>query len=119
MKSVRIYGVKNCSTVQKAISWLKEKEVDFDFIDYNINGVQREYLEKVCAKFGWQNVLNKKGLMWKKSPLEMREKVIDENTAIDYLMQIPRAIKRPILDLDENYILGFDEEIYLDLIKNL
>ena len=31
---IRLYGIKNCNSVRKAISFLKEKGLEFEFIDF-------------------------------------------------------------------------------------
>ena len=37
--SVRCYGIKNCDTMKKAMTWLTENGVAFEFVDYKKAGV--------------------------------------------------------------------------------
>lgn len=107
-----MYGIVNCTTVRKARNWLEENNIEYNFHDFKKLGVSEKLLQKWCAKFGWQTVLNKSGLMWKKSSSEDRLKVIDEKSAIEFMIKVPNSIKRPILENGESILKGFDTGEY-------
>jgi arsenate reductase-like glutaredoxin family protein len=39
---MKVYGITNCNTVKKAIDWLKENKVAYDFQDFKKLGVSTE-----------------------------------------------------------------------------
>ncbi len=35
---IKVYGIPNCNTVKKAIEWLQQNELEYDFHDYKKEG---------------------------------------------------------------------------------
>jgi len=108
-----VYGIPNCNTVKKALDWLKENKIDFEFHDFKKKGITAEKLNNWCNIFGWETVLNRKGLTWKKLSKEEQDKINNQDLAIAYLIQNTSAIKRPIVEKNGQVLLiGFDESNY-------
>jgi transcriptional regulator, Spx/MgsR family len=104
---VTIYGIKNCDTMKKAFTWLKDHGVDYEFHDYKISGIDRASLERWCAALGWETVLNRAGTTFRKLPEEDRTG-LTEKKAIALMLAQPSMIKRPVLDLGRGKLLiGF------------
>jgi arsenate reductase (glutaredoxin) len=112
-----IYGIKNCTTVQKARKWLYVNGVKYEFWDYKTQGVTRELLKTWCKEFGWEKVLNRSGMMWRKADEVRKNKVVDEATAIEFMIEVPTAIKRPILETKTGFLIGFNEQEYATKAK--
>ncbi len=118
MKSIKLYGIPNCNTVKKAMDFLKANDISFEFHDFKKKGADSELLRSWMDRFGWEKVINKQGLTFKKLSPEEKLSIQDENSAISYLTVQTSAIKRPILELDGHaVILGFDEQSYNSLLK--
>ena len=113
----KIYGIKNCSTVKKALNWLDENEIEYEFHDYKKLGASRADLEKFVDKFGWGKVLNRKGMTWRNLSADEQNKITDKDSAIELMIEKTSIIKRPILDSGSNQLLGFDESEYADAFK--
>jgi arsenate reductase (glutaredoxin) len=107
-----IYGIKNCVTVQKARKWLNTNGVNYEFWDYKTKNVTTELLQIWCKAFGWEKVLNRSGMMWRKADEARKNKVVDEATAIEFMIEVPTAIKRPILKTKTGLLIGFNEKEY-------
>lgn len=107
-----IYGIKNCQTVQKALSWLEANNIQYTFWDYKKQGIDKTHLEVWCKELGWQKVLNRAGMMWRKASQESKNKVVDQETAIEFMIDTPTAIKRPVVESDNRLSIGFDEGEY-------
>ena len=45
-KSIKVYGIKNCDTVKKAIAYLNDCGIDFQFIDFRQNPISQQVLKK-------------------------------------------------------------------------
>lgn len=107
----KVYGIKNCDTVKKALAWLTENGVVYEFIDYKKAGVAEAQLPDWNRRAGWKTLLNTRGLMWKKLSEEERAEV-DEAKALQLMAQYPSLIKRPVLDSGQELIVGFDVPRY-------
>jgi arsenate reductase (glutaredoxin) len=110
-----IYGIKNCQTVQKALKFLDQNKIEFTFWDYKKSGIDVEHLTKWCEELGWEKVLNRSGMMWRKADEEVKTKVVDQETAIEFILQVPTSIKRPIVESGHKLLIGFDEKEYKEL----
>lgn len=110
--SVTIFGIKNCDTMKKAFTWLNGQGVAYDFHDYKKAGVSRQSLAAWCAAAGWEKVLNKAGTTFRKLPDETKVG-LDQEKAIDLMVDQPSMIKRPILETADGTIeVGFKPDRY-------
>ena len=108
-----LYGIKNCNTVKSAIQWLKDGDVPFDFNDFKSKGVSRSKLTEWCKQVGWKKLINKRGTTWRQLPASVQEKIVDESSSIELMMEKTSVIKRPVLESDGTLVaLGFDEMLY-------
>jgi Spx/MgsR family transcriptional regulator len=107
---ITLYGITNCTTVQKSRNWLEINKIEYNFHDYKKLGIDEKHLKLWCKKFGWEKVLNMQGQMWRKASDEDKAKVVDEKSAIEFMIRVPNSIKRPIVELESGELLkGFDE----------
>ena len=111
MNSVEIYGIKNCDTMKKAIAWLNKHEIPFVFHDYKKLGIDRTSIESWLSQVSWDELINKRGTTWRKLPDADKEN-IDNDKAIQLMIENTSLIKRPILVKDNRLKLGFKEEVY-------
>ena len=111
-KSITIYGIKNCDTMIKARAWLEKHGVAYEFHDYKVAGIDQDHLEKWSKKVGWETLLNRAGMTFRKLPDKDKAK-IDEKKAIALMLKQPSMIKRPVLDLGGGkLVVGFKPETY-------
>ena len=112
---VTIHGIKACDTMKKARAWLEGRAVAYEFHDYKKQGLDEAQLRGWVAELGWEALLNRKGLLWRKLPAERREG-IDEAGAIQLMLENPGIIKRPLLELEDGtHRVGFSEAEYAEL----
>ncbi|MFC4212931.1 Spx/MgsR family RNA polymerase-binding regulatory protein [Pedobacter lithocola] len=105
-----VYGIPNCNTVKKALDWLKLHNIDFEFHDFKKKDVTAEKLNDWCNTFGWETVLNRKGLTWKKLSKDEQIAIDNQDKAISYMVNNTSAIKRPIIEKNNKAILIFFQE---------
>ncbi len=109
---ITIYGIKNCDTMKKARAWLDRHRVDYAFHDYKSAGIERAKLEGWVKKAGWETLLNRAGLTFKKLPHKDKAG-LTERKAIALMLAQPSMIKRPVLELGGGKMLvGFKPEQY-------
>jgi transcriptional regulator, Spx/MgsR family len=113
---IDLYGIPNCDTMKKARRWLDEHGIEYRFHDYKKEGIDEERLRDWAGKVGWEALLNRRGMMWRKLPQEVREK-IDEQSALRIMLETPSIIKRPVLVTDDRMLVGFSEETYRELLQ--
>ncbi len=112
---VEIFGIPNCGSVKKARTFFEEKSIDYQFHDYKKLGIDAEHLTKWCEEFGWEKVLNKKGMTWRNLDETLKNEVNNQNTAIKLMIDNTSTIKRPVIESDKGNTIGFNEQTYAEL----
>lgn len=114
-----VYGIKNCNSVKKALQWLNDTNIEHEFYDFKKQGITKGYLEDWSNQISWENLLNKKGLTFKKLSEEERKKINDRPSAIEFMLTNTSSIKRPLLEKDGKVItIGFSENEFAEKLKN-
>ena len=109
-----MYGITNCSTVKKARAWLENRGVIYRFHDFRKDGLDQTLLKTFIKNLGWETLLNKSGMTWRKLPENDKAK-LDENRAASLMLAHPTVIKRPVLAVGDKTVkhhLGFNEKDY-------
>ncbi|NBI13078.1 ArsC family reductase [[Haemophilus] felis] len=108
---IKVYGIKNCDTVKKALQWLKENNVEHQLHDYRCDGVDFTWLQQAEAAFGWAALVNKRSTTWRNLSDEVKQN-LNRETALQVLMGQPTLIKRPIILQDNIALIGFEATQY-------
>ena len=111
---LNVYGIKNCNTVKKALDWLTNNNIDFTFHDFKKSPATVEKLQEWEKSTSWESLVNKKGTTWKKLTPEQQASAVDADSANILLLQNNSMIKRPVIELESEVILGFNEELYAE-----
>lgn len=109
---MKVYGIKNCDTVKKALVWLESHDLSYEFNDFKKIGLSRELFDRWVNLHGWESLINRRGTTWRKLSEEEKSHVVDADTAFQVLSAHTSAIKRPVVDAGEKVLLGFDAEEY-------
>ena len=110
-KSIQVYGIKNCDTVKKALVYLNDHDVNYQFIDFRQNPISQQVLIKMVESVGWELLINKRSTTYRS--LSEEEKI---NINYDLVLKLPTLIKRPVLVWGENIMVGFSEQQYAKFI---
>lgn len=109
---MKVYGIKNCNTVKKALDWLGENNIQYEFHDFKKLGINEPKLEEWASKLGWEPLVNKRGTTWKQLEPERQKAVNSKKEAFKLMEEKTSVIKRPVIESDQGILLGFDEEAY-------
>jgi Spx/MgsR family transcriptional regulator len=109
-----LYGIPNCDTMKKARKWLADNGVEYAFHDYKKLGIEKKKLAEWIKAVGWETLLNRRGMMWRKVPDDVKAS-IDEKSAITLMLETPSIIKRPVLEAKGKVTVGFKPETYEQL----
>ncbi|MCL4409701.1 MAG: Spx/MgsR family RNA polymerase-binding regulatory protein [Gammaproteobacteria bacterium] len=106
--SAVVFGIKNCDTVKKALKWLKEHKVDFQFEDLKTTPLAASTIEHWVKDLGVDTLINKRGTTWRKLPDDDKGELTLPRT-VHLLQTHPTLIKRPLVVLDGKIMVGFNE----------
>ena len=110
----KIYCIKNCGSVKKALEWFVARDLPFEFHDFRKEGIDPVLLDEWIAKTSCDVLLTRKGLLWRKLDKARREAVCDNPEGMRALMlENPVIIKRPVIvHPDGSVTVGVDEEAW-------
>jgi Spx/MgsR family transcriptional regulator len=108
---MRVYGIKTCDTVRKALKYLNEKGVDFEFVDLKKEPVGCETVDRWLERVDIATLFNKRGTKYRM--LKLKELDLDEAGMREWLCKENLLIKRPVIELDDGgVVVGFKPERY-------
>ncbi|WP_089606085.1 Spx/MgsR family RNA polymerase-binding regulatory protein [Acinetobacter piscicola] len=108
---LKIYGIKNCNSMKKAFDLLTELGLNYEFHDYKKQGIDAETIKVWLKQIPQDILLNKKGTTWKKlSEQEQQLALSNQEELIKALTAHTSLIKRPVIDQNGEYVVGFDED---------
>lgn len=114
---MHIYGIKNCNTVKKALTWLDENNIPYTFHDFKKEGVSLDKLEAWEAQIGWEPLVNKRGTTWRQLSPEVQSTVVDAASANALMQEKTSVIKRPVIESPAGIVVGFDAATYEAKLK--
>lgn len=109
---MKVYGIKNCDTVKKARAWLDDHGIEYEFVDFKKTPPSAEEIVRWCDALGVEKVLNRRGTTWKKFSESEQARADTFHGTIALLVAHPSAIKRPVVEIGSDYLVGFDEGAY-------
>ncbi|KQQ39956.1 ArsC family transcriptional regulator [Duganella sp. Leaf126] len=115
---ITVYGIPNCDTVKKARTWLADHQHPFVFHDFKKQGLTRETVAAWLAQVPREVLVNKKGATWRALPDERKAAIVDDEAALALMLEHPSIIKRPVLDKDGTFAVGFSDAHYQQLFNS-
>lgn len=110
---VRLYGIKNCDSVKKAIGFLRSHAIAYEFIDFKTDPVGCDTLKPWSEQAGIKTLLNTRGTTYR--TLKFKELGLNEEEKLMWLCKENLLIKRPVLEKDGTVTVGFTREDYENL----
>jgi len=109
----KLYGIKNCDTVKKAIKELGELGIEFEFVDFKKVAPKKSWILR-WEKFWGELPANKRGPTFRK--IKESFESASKNEQVELLINNSSAIKRPIFEREEKVLkIGFKSGDYKDL----
>lgn len=107
---INIYGIKTCNSVRKAIKFCKENDLEHSFIDFRANPLDNEKVKYFASKVDINILFNNKGTKYR--DLKLKELNLDDEGKLEWLCKENMLLKRPVVEYDNDLLVGFDENIY-------
>lgn len=98
--TITVHGIRNCDTVRKACQWLDERGTAYRFHDFKKQGLPEALLDAWIARLGWEPLLNRQGLTWRRLDDARRAQVVDAASARALMLEQPSLVKRPVVAWD-------------------
>ena len=113
-----VYGIKSCDTCRKARKYLTENNIEHRFHDLRDDGLDIQMLERWTDRIGWERLLNKKSLTWRKIP-EVDRADMTRDKAMAAMIDRPTLVKRPVLEAKQFIAVGFSEKRFSEFLAKL
>ncbi|MBN2870433.1 MAG: arsenate reductase family protein [Campylobacterales bacterium] len=107
---VRVYGIKTCGSVKKALHFLDAHGIPYTFHDFKTSPVESGTIEKWVRQSGIDLLLNTKGTTYR--TLGMKSLSLDERGKIEWMSRHNLLIKRPVIEFGDRLVVGFDPSQY-------
>lgn len=109
---MKLYGIKNCNSVKKAMDTLKQGGVEFDFLD--IKKINSDILSVWLKQKSFEELINTAGLTAKKLGLNKEKiKSLTHKELEKLVLENPSCIKRPVIEYEQKIYLGKEYELVL------
>lgn len=112
-----LYGIRNCDTVRKARNWLDNQHITYRYHDLRTDGLDPGLLKSWLDQKGFADIINQRSRTWHQLTEEQKHH-LDNNSALELILNNPTLIKRPILTGPRLLLLGFSDTIYNTLLKD-
>ncbi len=111
---LKIYGIKNCDSVRKAIKYLKAQKIPYEFIDFRETPVDQSTITSWLKFTDIKTLFNTRGTTYR--TLKLKELNLNDEDKQLWLAKENMLIKRPVITFDNNVIVGYNESQYLENI---
>jgi arsenate reductase (glutaredoxin) len=106
---ITLYGIPNCDTCRKARKWLDAEGVAHTFHDFRKDGLDAEPVAAWSEELGLDTLVNRRGTTWRHLSEDQKARLDTEPTAL--LVENPTLLKRPVVDLGDRRLVGFDASV--------
>jgi len=108
---ITVYGIKNCDSVKKALSFFKAHGIDYNFVDFKSDPVGCETIDRWLKTGSMDQLFNTRGTTYR--TLKLKELNLDDAGKREWLCKENLLIKRPVVENKNHVIIGFNEPLYL------
>ena len=113
---IKVYGIPTCDTVRKARKFFKENDIEIEFIDFKKVSVGCDKVDYWLEHIELDKLFNNRGLTYRN--LKLKDLNLDENDKKEWLCKENMLFKRPVVEFNDEALVGWDEERYKDILKN-
>ncbi|MDQ1325781.1 MAG: hypothetical protein QG564_905 [Campylobacterota bacterium] len=107
---LKVYGIKNCSGVKKAIKYFKAHQILYVFTDFRESPVTQKKIDAWLEHIDIHALFNTKSTTYRN--LKFKESTLNEKEKATWLAKENMLIKRPVIEWDDNIIIGYNESVY-------
>jgi arsenate reductase len=117
MDRLTVYEKPTCSTCRSLASLLEERGVDFETVDYHVEGLSEGRLRGLLAKAG----VPARDILRMKEPLVaelgLADRAVEEDELIAAMVEHPELVQRPLVERGGRAVLARPVERVLELLE--
>jgi len=107
---VNVYGIKNCDSVKKALSFFKKHSIKYHLHDFKTDPVSCKEVSFWLEQVDMKTLFNARSTTYR--TFKLKEKNLDENEQKEWICRENLLIKRPVVDFNGTIIVSFNEANY-------
>ncbi len=107
---MKLYGIKNCDSVKKARKFLDSHGIEYEFIDLKESKIDCNTIKKWLQFTTIDKLFNTRGKKYKE--LELKNLNLDEEEKKEWLCKEPILIKRPVIEIQNQTVVGYNIKEY-------
>ncbi len=107
---IKVYGIKNCDSVKKAISFFKKNEIAYELHDFKQDTLACETVSSWLTKTDIKSLFNARSTTYR--TLGLKELNLDDTAKEQWLCKENMLIKRPVVEFNSTLLVGFNEDNY-------
>ena len=97
--------------MKKAFKWLDENDIKYEFHDFKKMQIPESLVKQWSQSVPLDLLINKRGTTWRKLDEAIKSNITPES-AVSIIQQNPSIVKRPLLEVNGEYHVGFKAEQY-------
>ena len=107
---IKVYGIKTCGSVRKALKFFKDNNIEIEFIDIKKTPIDCEKIKYFASQIDINKLFNNKGTKYRQ--LKLKELDLDDSGKLEWLCKENMLLKRPVIENDDKIYCGVDEELW-------
>ncbi len=111
---LQLIGRQKCKNTKKAERFLKERNIDFHFLDLNRKELSAGELRNICRFIDPEDLINKESPEYRKKGYEYME-----YDASEEILENQKLIRTPVLRTDFGAFAGFSESEYKKIAEKV
>ena len=112
---LKIYGIKNCDSVRKAIKFFKNHHIPYTFINFRETPISQDEIDGWLEDTDIKTLFNTRGATYR--TLKLKELDLSDDEKVTWLAKENMLIKRPVVSYENKIIVGYNETQYLNEIE--
>jgi len=107
---IQVYGIKNCDSVKKTLSFFKTHHIEYNLNDFKTEPVGCEKITSWLLHVEMKTLFNSRSTSYR--TLKLKELNLDEEEQKEWLCKENLLIKRPVIEFNGDILVGFNKEKY-------
>jgi arsenate reductase (glutaredoxin) len=115
VSDITVYEKRTCTTCRNLAALLEERGVDFDRVEYHVEGLPEDKLRELLRKAG----AKPHDFLRRREPLVEELGITDDmpdEKLIELMAEYPVLVQRPIVERGDRAVLGRPVEKVLELL---
>ncbi len=107
---ITIYTTSSCSSCRKAKKWMEEYQIPYKEINLFVRQLKRDELLAILERTenGMEDIVSNRSKAMQEVKVDFES--LTMNDAVEFLLEHPSAIKRPIIMDERHFQVGYNED---------